>query len=189
MPIYFLGAATLLGLSRPGYDPIRDAVSALGAVDVAEPLVWQLGGFAVSSVLLAVFTVAVWAEFGAGALAWLTGFIAFAIEVSAVARCDSGCPMVPQSGWMLVHMLAGLSAFVGFGLLVFAGWRTFRGRPGWSDLARPSLVLGIALVVLFAVGATFGEERAGLGQRIFLVPFFAWLAYFGWRTYRRLSAA
>lgn len=189
MPIWFLAAATLLGLSRPDYDVIRDPISALGAVDVAEPLVWQIGGFAVSSVLLALLTVALWAEFGVGSLVWLVAIIAFGFEVSAVARCDAGCPPVPPTHWMLAHTIAGLGIFVCFVVLVFAASRVFRARPGWSDLSKPSLVLGCILVVLFVVGPTLGVERAGLGQRLFLVPFLAWLAVIGWRTYRRLGAA
>lgn len=191
MPIWFLGLATVLGATRGGYDPLRDALSELGARGAPDPLLWQVGGFGVAAVLLFLYALSLRAVFGAGWLFVLTVVVAASLGASAVAPCDPGCPPIPESTTMLVHTIAGLTGLASFAVIPIVGWRTFRRRTGWRSLARFSAVVGAALVALFIVGPALGPDRIGLWQRTFLPIAFAWQVVVAWRlaAVRRAAAA
>jgi len=185
MPIALLGFATLLGLVQPDYDPLRDAISELGAKGSPNQLAWQAGGFAVGAVLELLYALALRTEFGWGWLAGLTLAVAASLAVMTVSPCDAGCPPVPASPTMAMHTVAGLTAFAIFFMLPIAGWRSFRRRSEWAGLARPSLVIGLVLVVGFLAGPVLGPDRIGAWQRAYLVLYAAWQISVATELYRR----
>jgi hypothetical membrane protein len=184
MPIAVLGYATLLGLAQSGYDPFRNAISELGASGSPNQLAWQVGGFAVAAVLQLVYALALRDEFGMGWLCGLTLATAAGLAVMTVSPCDAGCPPVPRSPTMAVHTVTGLAVFAIFFLLPIVGWWTFRRRPAWSSLARPSLVVGLGLVVGFLASPAFGPDRIGTWERGYIVLFSAWQIAVAWRLHR-----
>ena len=53
-PIYYIGFVTILGLLWPGYDPIQQTQSELGAVGAPHGLLMNVGGFmALGGIILA----------------------------------------------------------------------------------------------------------------------------------------
>jgi hypothetical membrane protein len=56
----------LFGALRPGYEPMRDAISELGEQGASNALIWDIGGFGGMAVLYALSAAAIRAEFGAG---------------------------------------------------------------------------------------------------------------------------
>ena len=163
MPFWFLGFATILGLTRAGYDPLRDPISGLGAQGVANALIWQLGGFFVSGLLELAYAGALWSTFRDVSMTALMLAVAALLAVSAAA------PMPTQ-----VHMVAGLLVFACFAVLPIAAWRRFRRLPEWADLSGASLVVGAVLVGWLLLLPNFGATQLGLWQRVFLVVAFAW---------------
>src|SRR5262245_48483604 len=95
--IWLLGGSLVLGAQREGYSPLRDPISLLGAQGAPNPAVWNLGGFGVAVVLLALYAIAVRAEFGAGLLFVLVVMQALAIAGVAAVPCDPGCPQTALS--------------------------------------------------------------------------------------------
>lgn len=162
MPFWFLGFSTILGLTREGYDPLRDAISRLGAQGAANSLVWQLGGFFTGAVLELAYAGALWFTFRD---AWMTGLM---VAIAALLALSAAAPMPTP-----VHMIAGILAFACFALIPLAAWRQFHRLPEWADLSRASLVVGVVLVVWFLMGPNF-DDRLGLWQRAFLVVALGW---------------
>jgi hypothetical membrane protein len=169
-----LGFSLAVGLLRPGYEPLRDAISELGEIGAPNALLWNVAGFGVVAVLYGAYAIAVGRWFGAGLLFGLTVLQAFAIGASASFNCDPGCPAVPASASMLGHMLSGLVYFAITCVLPLVGWRTFRGRSEWARYARPSLVVGIVLLALFVIGPALGQDGVGTWQRTVLIVAYAW---------------
>lgn len=176
LPVWMLGGALAAGLLRPGYDPLRDAISELGEKGAATALLWNVGGFGVVAVLYAAYAIAVRAGFGTGWLFRLTVLQAVLIAASAYFACDPGCPAVPETATMTGHIVVGLAYFAITTVLPLVAWRAFRTRPGWGSFARPSLAVGAVLVVLFLIGPMLGEDRVGMWQRGTL------LVAYGWQT-------
>jgi Protein of unknown function (DUF998) len=173
-PFWLFGLSIALGIVRPGYEPLRDAISELGERGAPNALLWNVGGFGVIAVLYAGFAIAVRAWFGSGWLFRLTVLQAIFVAAGASFNCDPGCPPVPQSGTMLGHIIAGLVYFAVTCVLPLIAWRTFRGRSEWASYARPSLLVGLALVALFLVGPFLGQDRVGVWQRTTLLVASGW---------------
>lgn len=175
-PVWMLGGSLLLGLSRPGYEPLRDAISELGERGASTAPLWNIGGFGVVALLYAVYALAIRAGFGIGWLSGLTAMQAVFIAAGAGFECDPGCPPVPVTATMTGHIIVGLAYFAITTVLPLVAWRVFRRRPEWISLARPSLAVGLVLVALFLVGPTLGENRVGIWQRTTLLVAYGWQA-------------
>jgi len=174
LPVWFLGGSLVLGALRPGYAPLRDAISELGEKGAPNALIWNIGGFGVVAVLYALYAVAVRAEFGSGWLFRLGVLQAVFIAASAAFNCDPGCPPVPATTTMAGHIIVGLAYFAITTVLPLVAWRAFRQRPEWRPYARPSLAVGVILIALFFIGPTLGEDRVGASQRVVLLIAYAW---------------
>jgi hypothetical membrane protein len=188
-PIWFLGFAFVLGLGRQGYDPLRDALSELGELGATTALIWNVAGFGVAALLYAVYAGAIRSGFGTGLLFALTLLQSVMVAGSAVLSCDPGCPAVPQTPTMLGHIIVGLSYFAITALLPIVAWRTFRRSEHWRALARPSLAVGVVLVMLFLAGPALGPDAVGAWQRITLTVAYAWQITVGLRLYALLRRA
>ena len=173
-PFWLFGLSISLGLLRPDYEPLRDAISELGERGAPNALFWNVGGFGVIGLLYAVYAIAVRGWSGSGWLFRLTVLQAIFFAASASFNCDPGCPPVPQSGTMLGHMIAGLVCIAVTCVLPLVAWRTFRRRSEWASYGRPSLLVGLVLVALFVVGPVLGPDRVGVWQRTTLVVAYAW---------------
>lgn len=173
-PVWLFGFSIALGLIRPGYDPMRDAISELGERGAPNALLWNVGGFGVVAALYAAYAIALRDWFGSGWLFRLTLLQAVFIAGGAFFNCDAGCPPVPESSTMVGHMIAGLAYFFATCILPLVAWRTFRRRSEWARYARPSLFVGLVLVALFVVGPFLGPDRVGVWQRTTLVVAYAW---------------
>ena len=189
VPVWMLGGALAVGLLRPGYEPLRDAISELGEKGAPTALLWNVAGFGVVAVLYAAYAIAVRAGFGPGWLFRLTVLQAVFIAASAFLDCDPGCPPVPETATMMGHIVAGLAYFAITALLPVVAWRAFRSRPAWASFARPSLAVGAILVVLFLIGPTLGEDRVGLWQRTVLLLAYAWQVAVAVRLHELLRSA
>ena len=173
-PFWLFGLSISLGLLRPGYEPLRDAISELGERGAPNALLWNVGGFGVTAALYAAYAIAIRGWFGSGWLFRLTVLQAIFFAASASFNCDAGCPAVPQSGTMLGHIIAGLVCFAITCVLPLVAWRTFRGRWEWASYVQPSLLVGLVLVALFVVGPFLGQDRVGVWQRSTLAVAYAW---------------
>ena len=173
-PVLLFGGSFLLGALRPGYEPVRDAISELGEQGAANAWLWDLGGFGGMALLYALYSVAIRAAFGGGWLFRLVLIQAIASAGSGLFSCDPGCPPVPQSTSMWGHTISGLTYFAITSVIPFVAWRTFRARTEWRSLAPVSLGVGVILALLFVIGPTLGPDRVGVWQRIDLAVAYAW---------------
>lgn len=189
IPVWLLGGALVAGLLRPGYEPLRDAISELGEKGAPNALLWNVGGFGMVAVLYAAYAIAVRAGFGTGWLFRLTALQSVFIAAGAFFDCDPGCPPVPETATMTGHIVVGLAYFAITALLPVVAWRAFRSRPAWASFARPSLAVGAVLVVLFFIGPTLGEDRVGMWQRAVLLLAYAWQVAVALRLHELLRTA
>lgn len=176
IPVWLLGGSLFVGWLRPGYDPLRDAISELGEQGAPSALLWNVGGFGVVALLSAAYSLAIRAGLHARLLFWLTALQAIFMAAGASFYCDPGCPPVPETTRMAGHIVAGLTYFGITCILPLVAWRTFRRRQEWRSYARPSLAVAVVLIVLFIVGPTLGQDRVGVWQRATLLIALSWQA-------------
>jgi hypothetical membrane protein len=172
-PFWILGASLAVGATRPEYNPVRNAISELGATGCESPLLWNVLGFGVTAVLLAIYAALVWEAVGG----WMFGLAAAQatfVAGAGIFRCDAGCPQVSTTttGWL--HTFFGGGFFAMTTVLPFVAWRVMKKKVGLQRLAPASLATGMALAIWFFSGPLLGHDRVGLWQRVFLLVFAGW---------------
>lgn len=183
-------------VSGPGYRPMRDDISDLGAVTA--PHGWAfltlqaVGG--VVSVGFSLFALRP-ALAGAGRPGrwgpWLAAGSAVQNLTDAVfrlpCRTADGCTSVEMTaGWRAqVHELIGLVCLLLTIVAALVLAAAFRRIPAWRDLAVPTVALGVLVVVaLFVVGAPQTATVHGLAQRILVVAGSVWGIWVAVRLFR-----
>ncbi len=186
-PIAFVLAYTVAGILRPGYSPIRQAISDLGV----GPNGWLLDTIAVlHGLLLMAFAVGFalsmrqvlnvgWRWFGA-ALLVLRGLAL----VTAGIFTDAPSTVRIHSLATIVGLLSMISAFIviGLGLRRTSQWR------GWGAYSLVTALVTLVLVAVefwvFTPGTPLASAQVGgLMERVLSLETLAWYVVFGWRLF------
>jgi len=187
-PILFVLLFTLAGALSPGYSPLLQPISDLGAIG---PYRWiQNTNFVLSGLLLLAFVFGffwrmrpviprTWLRLSTFCLI-LTG--AGLTIVGFFPTDIPGFPPVSLHG--LVH---DILFFVIFGALLIAlfviGWR-LRKNPAWHRDGWYVTITGLGMIALFVVLVIMTQRQlGGLFQRIFEIEAFAWYVVMGWRLF------
>jgi hypothetical protein len=183
--LVFIAIIAVAGVIEPGYNEVRDPISALGARDAVRPWLFDVG-VAIWGLSFLAAAVALWLDGPRGwrnrlgpALIALTGLAQILDGFPFPADCrktiDPGCrarELAGEVSWRhLAHGWTYLLGAIFLLLSVFAmAWR-FRGDPRWgrADL----LALGAGTFGLFVFGTLFfatddGGGYLGLVQRLSL---------------------
>ena len=191
--LIWLAIVVVAGLIEPGYSPIRDAISALGARDAARPWLFDTGvaiwgaAFIAAAVALLLETPRGWRGRLGPVLIALTGLAQILDGFPFPADCrrtiDAGCharEVAGQVSWQ--HVAHGWTYFLGAVMLelsVFAmAWRFRRdARWGRADLlAFGSAVLGLLIFTgLFFSTGKEAHDHYGLVQRLTLTAGGVWV--------------
>ncbi len=174
-----LAVPLLGGALQPGYSQLAQFISELGASGAAHGGAVSLLGFAPTGALLLAFLALVvpllppTRQARVGIVALTTVGIAYL--VSALFRCDAGCPS-DGSRAQSIHNLFGLLEYVG----AFIGLRllgaAFRQSAQWRPLAALSSVAALAVGVGFLAMLSPGLEWCrGLSQRLAESGIFTWI--------------
>lgn len=194
-PVLFVAVFTLAGFLRPGYSPVGQDVSELGA----RPGAWlQNANFAVFGVLLVLFTVA----FHRGMRPVIDGgrlkacFALLTVSGLGVAAAGYFHVPTPQEppGLQALHAALHMLCF-SFGtipvivVLFVAGGRMLR-VPGWRGYGRYSVAAGwVALALLpplfFFANPASPLQIGGLLERVLVLDLFGWHALLGLRLFTR----
>ena len=167
------------GRAAPGYSHRSQFISELGAQGAANGALVSLVGFAPVGVLVLVFVALARGVFPATRRAALgrlcLAMIGVAYLVSAVFRCDAGCP-ASGSFSQLMHngfgVLEYIGAAIGFGLLAPA-FRDSRWRALSPLCAICALIVAVALVVMLTPALA---PIRGVSQRVAETAIFGWMA-------------
>lgn len=169
-PIVFCLAMLMFGALTPGYSHRDQALSELGMRTAPYALAWNIFGFGVLGVQLALFA----AGFFAATRARLAAAL---ITLTAVGFIGAGAipadPAFEPSAQTSLHIgMASLSYFPFIIAALLFGFTHIRA-PGWRSAAVLSLGLAGLAVASFLLPRSV---PAGLAQRVGFLIYFAWLA-------------
>jgi hypothetical membrane protein len=185
----FAQASVAAGLADPGYDPVREGISALAATNSPSAYV-MIAGFLMLAGGTIAAGVGIWSRLRVGiagrvgaALVVLAGV---GMVVAAFARQDcsdfiGACAAAEQAGTLsdhhVLHQLVSLLVFTLLAVAAFVLARGLRRSGAWAHLAMPSTLVGVAGIVFTAVLVAVGfGEAAGLVQRLWVLVVFGWPA-------------
>lgn len=191
-PTLFVLLFTFAGVLRPGYSPIRQAVSDLGV----GPMAWlvDLGLIVLGLVMvaLAVGFFQVMRPIISPAWRWTSAIL---IALPGLGYAVGGI-FTEAPSTLLVHYLVGAALGLYFPAITFltVGLGLVRHHE-WRRYGIYSLVIGIvtvAAVVFIQLAfmpdaALAGFHVGGLAERVDLIVILAWYIVFGWRIFHTQS--
>jgi hypothetical membrane protein len=185
--VVFWTALFVFAAIYPGYSHLHRAVSGLGAFGAPHALAWNVIGFIIPGLLLAVCGggVGLAIDGRRSLLFWLlvVSGLGFAGAGVFPAEMRNGNPVM-QSPWTAVHVL--MISLSGFPWVIAAFVLVIRVRRSarWQGLIPISLIL--AVVAFLGLGLNvFGSsipalaDVPGLAQRLALAIYFGWFAVAG----------
>ena len=182
-PVWFLTVYLVMSSRRPEYSHLTKAISELGSLDAPNLWAWNVLGYILPGLEVALLGVALNRELSG--LGKSAGIPTMALAASGLLMAFSGIfpgDFVNRSSLtMVLHTIGSLGSFVVYLIAGFGLPPIFRSRPSWQWVAWPSLVLVIASIV---TGFLRTGQAPGLGQRLGFACFFLWIGLVGFALYR-----
>lgn len=184
-PVIFVSAIVVFAALRPDYSHLTNAVSELGVFDAPHALAWNLIGFILVGLLIALFGA------GLGRATSASGGIDSAglwLIVSGLGFAGAGAfPANMEarfaSPWTILHLVMSTVCFVTFIVAAFAFGKRFSRLPAWTGMARISsgtAWLAIASMLLRAM-----PLMPGVMQRISFGVYLLWVLIMAMALWRR----
>lgn len=205
-PLLFIVVFLIEGATRPGYSAWHNYVSSLSTSNQG----WeQIVNFLMCGLLALGFAVGLRQVLRTGRSAvWgpiLFGIFGLALVTAGIFVTDGslGYPpgtttSGPQTLHGTIHGVAGLVTFFSLAITCFVMARRFAGDPNWKGWALASILVGIALIVLFIAFTTVSaldengvlpNSPTGLLQRIAIILGWGWMALLALRLLRQMRAS
>lgn len=178
----FWPALFAFAAAHPGYSHFTQAISELGAVGAPHALAWNLIGFIVTGLLLAVC--------GAGlafaidgrrsALWWLLVFSGLGFVGAGVVPTEmqNGSPQF-SSPLTICHIFMSFVSGIPWLIATLLLVSRIKQNPNWRRLTKTSVLLALLGFTAYplnflARSLPFFDQRPGLAQRIFFAVYFGW---------------
>ena len=186
-PVWFVGVYLFMSSLRPRYSHLTRAISELGTLDAPHGVYWNVLGYVLTGLAIAVLGLGMKNEFTP--LARKSRWPACALMLSGLFMTLSG--IFPgdlahrTSLTTTMHLVGSFGSYVAF--LVAGLWFPvyFRKNPGWRMFFWPSLILVVASLL---TGVLRQGDMPGLGQRLTFACYFGWIFLAGLRLYKRNAA-
>ena len=182
-PLWFLAVYAVMSAMRPDYSHTDQAISELGSLDAPNLWAWNVLGYILPGLAIALLGWGLRREFVAHGVR-ATGPTMALVAAGLLMALSGAFPANMadfKSSTTLLHTVGSFGCYIAF--LVAGFWlpSVFRKVGPWHWVATPSLVLVIASIV---TGFLRFAGMASIGQRITFACFFLWVALLGWSLWR-----
>ena len=176
--VVFWAALAGFGAAHPNYSHSTKAISELGVIGAPHALAWNVLGFIVPGVLLAIcgagLALSIDRQMG---LLWLTlvlSGVGFAGTGLIPGEMHNGSPLMTSS-LTIGHALMSILSGIAWSIATFVLASRVRHNPDWSKTTRVAWVLALlGLLGMCARALPVFELRPGLGQRVAFATYFCW---------------
>jgi hypothetical membrane protein len=170
MPFWFALVYLCMSSMRPEYSHYTKAISELGSIDAPNRWIWNIGGYVVPGLVVALLGFCI-----ADQLRGSRGIklASYSLVVSGLLMAMSG--VFPgdfdnrTSLTMILHAIGSFGSFVAFLICGFTLPWILRRDPRWRPYAWPSLAL---VILSIASGFLRTGAAPGIGQRLGFACFF-----------------
>lgn len=187
--VLYVGSTALGGLLVPGYSQVRDSVSSLTSVGTPHRL-WIALGFAAYNVALGLMAAGLLGTSRRSRASTAAGWLITAAAAAGILMLEPftedpvGTPLTPFGVGHIVLVAVSALGIVAAAFLYAWAWRE---DPRWRRLSRPSLIVGILVLVTGAIGsAAITTPVFGLLERLTPLTLLVWFAAIGVTALREL---
>ena len=184
-PLLYAAVVGVTGYLTPGYDPMTQWISELGATGALYADLFNVLGPGIFGLLSVVFAAGFWRALKGGPLAFAAAALVTIAGIAGILEgvfpCDPGCIPVTMTGSLhltlgLVPLLGMLAAMEIFAFIV-------RKDPGWPRFFAFSHIM-VTLTIIFALAFSSGALFDGLYQRVMIGAILVWVMAVGVRMWR-----
>jgi hypothetical membrane protein len=182
VPVWFAAIYFALSSVRPEYRHLTKAISELGSVDAPRAWVWNLFGYILPGLAIALLGAGIRNRFAHEPRARVPTWALIASGLfMALSGVFPGDFENRTSTTMILHTVGSIGSFVVFLVSAFSFPRVMRRFAGWRHFVWPSLALAAASIF---TGFLRIGSAPGLGQRLGFACYFLWVALMGYALYR-----
>ena len=176
LPAWFAALYLVMSARRPGYSHATDAISELGSLDAPDLWVWNVFGYLLPGVAIALLGMTLRQPFAASrgrSLFAASGLVGFGLLMALSGVFPADMTDFASTTTRL-HIVGSMGSYLAFLVAGFAYPKLFAANPRWAWASTPTL----ALVWLSIASGflRFWGEMPGVGQRITFLLVFLWLA-------------
>ncbi|MGH2543857.1 MAG: DUF998 domain-containing protein [Ardenticatenaceae bacterium] len=185
-PLWFLAVYLIMSSARPEYSHTTDAISELGSLDAPNLWAWNVLGYILPGLLIALLGIGLKREFsvvGQGAKIATAALIATGLFMALSGAFPANMADF-KSTTTRIHTIGSFGCYIAF--LVTGFWLPyyFRKVASWHWVVRPSLAV---VILSIATGFLRFGGMGGIGQRLTFLFFFLWVALAGFALWRANS--
>lgn len=183
--ILFWTTYIIMSNLRPDYNLFHKAVSELGSLDAPNKWTWNILGYIITGILIAVFSIGLFKSIsnGPGSKLPLIGFVLSGLFMS-LSGIFSGDFENRQSTTMLLHTAGSFGSYVFFLIGAF----TYPKQMKKSEYWKKSVILTLLftwLTVIFGAWAFIFPSIPSVGQRIVFFFYLLWIFYTAIKLYKQ----
>ena len=177
----------LMSSIRPDYFHRNKAVSELGSVGAPNAIFWNIIGFILVGLLIALFSAGLHKSISASGKGRLASYLLIGSGLLwAFTGVFPGDFEDRDSLTMILHTVGSLGGGLFFITAVFSYIHAMRASAYWSSSVLPS----VSIAVLFILSGFLRSGTApALGQKIGFLLFFIWISFMAFKLYKDERAA
>ena len=183
-PICFLITYLIMSSLRPEYSFLTKAISELGTVDAPNKWWWNVLGYFLPGLMIAIFSIGLFKNVsvdGKNKLPMI-GILGSGLFMS-FSGIFPGDMDNRQSITMYMHLAGSFGSYIFFLIGAFTYPKQMRKSDYWRSSARITLVFTWLTILLGAWRFVF-LQIPGVGQRFVFLFYFLWIFYTAWKLYK-----
>ena len=183
-PIWFFLVYIIMSSLRPEYSFLTKAISELGTVDAPHKWWWNVLGYIIPGLMIAVFSVGLFKQVagkGTNKLP-LVGIMGSGLGMS-LSGIFPGDMDNRESVTSLLHLTGSIGSYIFFLIGAFTYPKQMRRSDYWRAGIWPTLTF-TWLTILFGTLPYALPQTPGLGQRLVFLCYFLWIFYTAIKLFR-----
>lgn len=183
--VIFLSTYIIMSSMRPEYSIYTKAISELGSVNAPHKWLWNIFGYILPGILIAVFAIGLYKNIVKVKSSKLP---LYGILLSGVFMGISG--IFPgdfenkTSTTMLLHTIGSFGSYVFFLIGAFSYPYVMKSRNDWKSVIKPTLLCTYATII-FGTWSFIFPSIPAFGQRIVFLFYFVWILYMAVNLYKQ----
>ena len=170
---------------RPEYNLFHKAVSELGSLDAPNKWTWNILGYIITGVLIAVYSFGLFKNIsdGQGSKLPLIGFVFSGLFMS-LSGIFPGDFDNRQSTTMLLHTVGSFGSYLFFLIGAFTYPKQMKKSEYWKKFIKPTLIF-TWLTIIFGSWPFIFTTYPSIGQRIVFFFYLMWIFYTAIKLYKQ----
>lgn len=183
--LLFWATYIIMSNLRPEYNLFHKAVSELGSLEAPNKWIWNILGYILTGILIAVYSFGLFKNIsnGQGSKLPLTSFVLSGLFMS-LSGIFPGDFDNRQSTTMLMHTVGSFGSYLFFLIGAFTYPKQMKKSEYWKKSIRPTLIF-TWLTILFGSWPFVFTSYPSLGQRIVFFFYLMWIFYTAIQLYKQ----